>query len=156
MKRQISLTSSETLALETIREILGERPVLAERLLSELSMVPATEQDDPARRRILTVVSERLDDEQFSAEELARAIGLSRSSLERVCREGFGLAPGSLIRLVRLEVAAELLATSDLDIGEVAFAVGYSGIPQFTRAFKQCYGASPTQWRKRERLFRAR
>ena len=157
MKREVSLTNSETIALDEIREILGERPILAERLRSELfANSPLDTTDSSERDRILSIISVRLNDEMFSAEELAGSVGVSRSSLERVCRKVFGLTPGSLIRLVRLEVAAELLATSELDISQVAFEIGYSGVSQFTRAFRQCYGTTPTHWRERGQRFRSR
>lgn len=149
------LTRSEEYALEEIREMLGQRPALVDRLRAELVGGTTLPESEP-RLRVLSVIADHIEDENFTAAGLGSAIGLSRSSLERNCRNFFGLTPGSLIRLVRLEEAARILATTDEDVGQVAFAVGYSGASQFTRAFRQCYGSSPTVWRERARSSRPR
>lgn len=40
-----------------------------------------------------------------------------------------------------------MLTRSSKNISEICYAVGFTDIPYFNRAFKQRYGVSPTQYR---------
>jgi AraC-like DNA-binding protein len=54
----------------------------------------------------------------------------------------------SLIRdEIRFELAASMLAHSDLSIGEIAYRLGYSQIAAFTHAFSRRFGRSPRRVR---------
>lgn len=46
--------------------------------------------------------------------------------------------------------ARDLLATTDLPVKEIATRVGYGDPSQFSKAFKDAYGASPSDSRGRE------
>jgi len=50
---------------------------------------------------------------------------------------------------LRIERAAELLATSDLRIIEIALAVGYETPQALARVFVQQHGMTPSEWRRR-------
>jgi transcriptional regulator GlxA family with amidase domain len=47
----------------------------------------------------------------------------------------------------RLQLAAELLQTTQLGVSAVAFRVGYESEAAFNRAFKRAMGKPPAQWR---------
>jgi AraC-like DNA-binding protein len=53
-----------------------------------------------------------------------------------------------LLSRLRLERAAELLTRTHLDIGEIAYAVGYSDRLYFSRAFHRFAGCSPSEYRQ--------
>lgn len=57
----------------------------------------------------------------------------------------------SYLRRTRLRHALELLAATDISIGEVAVRVGYREASQFTKAFKRTYGVTPSEARARRR-----
>jgi AraC-like DNA-binding protein len=52
---------------------------------------------------------------------------------------------------VRLAVARELLARTDIAISDVAAALGYATPSAFVRAFRRWTGGSPSAWRKEHR-----
>jgi len=82
-----------------------------------------------------------------SVESLANACGMSRAVFASRFAEVYGTGPIELLRTIRLQRAAELLARSDLPVKRIAEQVGYTSRTYFTRAFEVQYGASPGQFR---------
>lgn len=80
-------------------------------------------------------------------EELAQKFGLSPAQFTRRFRAATGLAPGQFIIRARLERARQLLRETDMSVGQIAQALGYSDIYFFSRQFKEYAGYSPTQIR---------
>ncbi len=79
---------------------------------------------------------------------LARAARLSPSHFRRLFHERFGESPRDMHRRVRLRRACELLVYSNLNISEIAQALGYSTVHNFSRAFRQGIGAPPSRYRR--------
>ena len=48
----------------------------------------------------------------------------------------------------RLKLAAEILASSDANVGEIAADVGYASEAAFNRVFKREFGYPPAQFRR--------
>lgn len=51
------------------------------------------------------------------------------------------------LNVYRLQMACTMLSRSSKNISEICYAVGFTDIPYFNRAFKQRYGVSPTRYR---------
>jgi len=79
--------------------------------------------------------------------ELAALTGLSTVYFRKLFTEVMGTSPMVYARRLRIEKASELLRTTDIRIGEVAAAVGYSSDSSFRRAFKKITGVSPVDYR---------
>lgn len=86
-------------------------------------------------------------DPRLSPSSVANRLGVSRAMLYRAFEESGGVA--QLIRQSRLEAARLALQDpSDLRrIGEIAFAHGFGGEAQFSRAFRHAFGMSPREIR---------
>ena len=69
-----------------------------------------TPMDEVFLTKVLTVVQRHLQDPTFDVERLGREVGLSRSQLHRKLRALTNQPPTLLIRSIRLQRAAELLA----------------------------------------------
>ncbi|KAB2907397.1 MAG: response regulator [Ignavibacteriales bacterium] len=95
--------------------------------------------------KVSSIVAERLSDEHFTAETLARELGYSISPLNRKLNALTGCTAGVLIRRTRLEKAMVLLKGKQLSVKEVAMMVGYSEQSNFTRSFKNYFGTPPTE-----------
>lgn len=83
----------------------------------------------------------------WTVEELARAVGASRSSLAERFTAQLGASPIAYLTSWRLQVAADRLAHGRDTIASIAEAVGYGSEAAFCRAFKRGTGASPAAWR---------
>lgn len=81
-------------------------------------------------------------------EEVARRLGCSARSLQRALRnEGTSYAKISIE--MRRALAERLLARGELAIAEVAFALGFSDVPAFHKAFLRWTGSTPGEYRTR-------
>jgi AraC-like DNA-binding protein len=81
-------------------------------------------------------------------EDLAGEAGLSRAAFARNFTASVGEPPHSYLTRWRMGIAAQLLETTDLRLGEIASRVGYSSEFSFSRAFKSARGVSPIQYRR--------
>ena len=90
-----------------------------------------------------------------SGDEVAAAMGLGRRTFNRRL-EAFGTTFRDALEAVRFEAARQLLRDTDLAIGEISAALGYSESSPFVRAFKRWSGHSPMAWRLRMKPPRAR
>jgi LacI family transcriptional regulator len=79
---------------------------------------------------------------------IARALNVSRKTLERRFRDELGYSPGDAIRRVRMERAQELLTGTELSVTRIAQMVGFDRPSAFTTFFKQHAGRSPLEFRR--------
>lgn len=83
--------------------------------------------------------------------ELAQRCNMSRATFIRHFQERLGRSASDLLTDIRMTVAANALATSDLSTGAVAELAGYQSEAAFQRAFKHKMGIPPGQWRREKR-----
>ena len=95
-------------------------------------------------------LAEMLCDGAPGVGEVARKLAISARSLQRRLAE-HGTSFREVLGRVRIELAEEYLAGSDLQVAEIAGLLGYSEPNSFTNAFRAERGVSPTEWRKRRR-----
>lgn len=95
--------------------------------------------------------AKRIIDNELSyaptCEALAKAVHLSLSKLTKGFSNMFGLPIHSYIIDQRLTKAAQLLLESNMNIGEIAFTVGYTKPSNFASAFKKKYGVVPKNYK---------
>ena len=85
----------------------------------------------------------------LSLDEIARRVASSRRQLQRANAEiGHTTFRDHLTR-VRMEKAAQLLASRGMTVREVAHRVGYRQPAQFAKAFRRHHGTSPSAYRSR-------
>ncbi len=94
------------------------------------------------------VIQKNLEDPDLDVEHLARYMNMSRPTLYRKIKAISDLTPNELIHISRLKKAAELLATTDFKVYEVADMVGYNSQNNFGRSFLKQFGMPPTEYQK--------
>ncbi len=82
---------------------------------------------------------------------LARRLGYTTRHLTRLLGSELGAGPLALARARRAQSARVLITTTDLALGDVAFAAGFSSVRSFNETFREVYGATPTELRARSR-----
>ena len=102
-------------------------------------------------KEALTYIEQNFQND-ISVEGIAEFCGLNRSYFGRIFKETVGRSPQEFLLNYRMVKASELLKLTDLSIGDVANAVGYPNQLHFSRAFKNVYGASPREWRNKNRV----
>jgi AraC-like DNA-binding protein len=88
----------------------------------------------------------------LSLDDVARRVASSRRQLQRAYAEIGHTTFREHLTAVRMERAAELLASRPLTVREVAARVGYRQPAQFAKAFRRHHGCSPSAFRSRDRL----
>lgn len=89
----------------------------------------------------------------FTVDSLALIAGMSRSAFACAFRNAFGQSPMSLVKLVRLRRAGELLITTALPVADVAKRVGFSSRSNFSIAFSELHGMDPSRFRRAFSVF---
>ena len=88
-------------------------------------------------------------DRPLDVGRLAGAVGLSASHFRKLFREHTGRSPRSMHRQARMRKACELLVYNPaMNISQVAFALGFSTVHNFSRAFRDVTGYSPRAYRR--------
>jgi AraC-like DNA-binding protein len=84
----------------------------------------------------------------WTADELGREVGLSRSALAERFTRLIGVAPMHYLASWRMQVAAQELRNRSSSLVQVANLVGYESEAAFSRAFKKAFGTAPATWRR--------
>ncbi len=84
---------------------------------------------------------------ELSLDDIARRVASSRRQLQRAYAEIGDTTFRDHLTGVRMERAAELLATQRLTVREVAYRVGYRQPAQFAKAFRRYQGVAPSAFR---------
>jgi AraC-like DNA-binding protein len=84
---------------------------------------------------------------ELSLDDIARRVASSRRQLQRAYAEIGHTTFRDHLTAVRMERAAELLATRMFTVREVAHRVGYRQPAQFAKAFRRHRGVSPSDFR---------
>jgi AraC family transcriptional regulator len=101
-------------------------------------------------REILALMESNLQ-KPLTLKQLAISVQLSPAHISRLFRRHLGASPYAILKQMRLERAASLLACSGLALKEIPCEVGYLDMSHFARAFKALYGYTPQEWRIRAR-----
>jgi AraC-like DNA-binding protein len=99
-------------------------------------------------RQVASWIDRHLD-ENLSLDQAAAEFGLSRSLFSREFQRHTGMSFVEHCNTRRVEKAALVLSTTDLNITEVAFGSGFSNLSHFHRQFKSNYGLTPGAFRRK-------
>ena len=158
--REASLAKPETLAEELaepkrVASVEGFT-AMDEAALSALlsrSMRAESVRESPAERVMLYLRDHMA--EEISIEQLTQLTHLSPSHLIRSFSRAVGVSPIRYLQNIRVDAAKSLLMATDMEIGEIAAAVGFGSPKYFWRVFRAATGVSPREFRRSEALLPA-
>ena len=103
----------------------------------------------PFMEEVMDVMEKNYDNSEFGVQELADALGISRSVLSKNLSQETGLPTAQFIRNYRLDISRKMMAdkTSNRNITEIAYRVGFNDPKYFTRCFTKQFGISPTAYK---------
>ena len=102
---------------------------------------------NPFMDAVVKNIEKHLDDSTFEAKVLADSLNMSLPTLYRKIKQYSDLSILELTRNIRLKKAAELLASQQYSVQEVAEMVGFNDTATFRKRFTEQYGVTPSQWR---------
>ena len=106
--------------------------------------------DQKFLERVIGIIEEKLLDNEFDLNWLADFLCMSKSSLYRKIKSITGLPPVEFVRSVRLKHAGKLLQQGEMQITDVAYAVGFSNPKYFSTCFKEQFGMTPKEYVKKQ------
>lgn len=131
-----------------IRNLLQQRDIRSQdgkpRIHVRAADIEVTSLDEKLIQKALQIVESRLSDADFSVEEMAREMGMSRVHLYKKLHSLTGESPIEFIRNIRLQRAAQLLEKSQLTVSEIAYKVGFNNPKYFARYFREKYQVLPS------------
>jgi signal transduction histidine kinase/DNA-binding response OmpR family regulator/streptogramin lyase len=135
-----------------IDNLLASREKLKEIFTGNAMFMPSeitsTSVDETFITKALDIVRANMEDETFGVEELGYELAMSRSNLHRKIKALTGKSTTDFIRTIRLkEAAAKLISTED-QISEIAYKVGFNSSSYFIKSFKKEFNMSPGQYKQ--------
>jgi AraC-like DNA-binding protein len=127
--------------------LIGANPQLA-RLNDQVMIEYLAKLDkDNIVDRVTAVIIDMLPSGGVADEKVAEQLNMSVRSLQRRLKEA-RTTFRTLLEAVRKDLAATYVRDPDIELGEVAFLLGFSDQSAFSRAFKRWTGCSPSEARK--------
>jgi len=129
---------AETLESEEITEPAGgtKQP-----LLSSVS-------DKTFLQRLEWIVAAHISDKNFSVDQIAEALKISRTKVYYMVKRVTGMSPNSYILKERMRIAANLVLEGKLTVSEISDKVGFQNPAYFTRCFRTQFGLTPSKYRE--------
>lgn len=143
---------SMPILLARVRNLLAARQQLRERFGQESTTVEAAELtanplDEKLLQQAIEAVENEMDNFEFGVEDLATELSMSSRTLRYKLKALVDQSPQTFIRTLRLKHAGQLLRESTDPVSEIAAQVGFLEPTHFSRAFKQQFRVSPSQYR---------
>ncbi|MEX2235581.1 MAG: ATP-binding protein [Cyclobacteriaceae bacterium] len=133
-----------------VRNRIDERRKLREKFAKEITLEPrqisVTSLDEKFLTKVLSIIEGRLEDENFSIDELSREAGYSNMHFYRKIKALTGQTPSQFLRTIRLKRAAVLLSRNSDNVTQIAYSVGFSSLSYFNKCFKEQFGVTPGQY----------
>ncbi len=100
--------------------------------------------------KLILNVSRRLLLETSNTEkQIAKILYISETTLRSLYIKNFGMPPKRYIRSVKIKKAKTMLRITDKTISEIAYCIGYINTSKFTETFREVYGHTPSNYRKK-------
>jgi signal transduction histidine kinase/DNA-binding response OmpR family regulator len=137
-----------------VKNLIDQRKKLREKFGKEITLEPkniaVTSTDEKFLTRVLEIVEKNVSNENFSAEDFAENVGMSKTHLNRKLNALTDASANEFIRTYRLKKAARLLSDKSGNISEIAYEVGFSNPSYFAESFKKLFGYTPSEYLQRQ------
>ncbi|MCQ2226279.1 MAG: response regulator [Bacteroidales bacterium] len=110
----------------------------------EPSQITITPIDEKLIQRAIKYVEDNIENPNLSVEELSRSLGMSRVHFYKKTMSITGRSPIEFIRVIRIKRAAQMLRDKQLNVADVAYAVGFNNPKYFSRYFRDEFGVLPS------------
>ncbi|MGL1884947.1 MAG: ATP-binding protein [Reichenbachiella sp.] len=133
-----------------IQNLLDSRKQLKERFLQQeelvVSEITHNKKDEVFLEQAISLVTENLSNSDFGVNNLVKSLGVSRSLLHTKLTAIIDQSATEFINNLKIKAAKQMLKGGDMNVSEVAYAIGYNDPKYFSRLFKKQTGQSPKQY----------
>ena len=122
---------------EKLRQTFAKSPFVAANTMA------LTKADEEFIWKLNDIIQANLHNPEFSMEDMADALKMSRSSFYRKIKGVLDLSPNEYLRLERLKQAAQLLKEGKSRVNEICYTVGFNSPSYFSKCFLKQFGVLP-------------
>lgn len=139
--------------VETIKSLMKNRDILRSHYTSEISAETKLQSPKKLDRKFIneftSIIENNISNENFSVDELAQKMGISRIQLYRKVKALLGYNINDYILNSRLQKAKHYLHEGGLSISEIAYKVGFGSSAYFSTVFKTKCGMTPKEYKEK-------
>jgi AraC-like DNA-binding protein len=133
-----------------IKNLIRERKYLKEKFKNavdiDTNQLELSSIDQRFIDKAINIIEKNLSEADFSVDDFARELGMSRSSMYRKILALTGQSAKEFIRDFRIKKAAKLLKNGEFNVSEVAFEVGFISRSYFTKCFTEYFKMLPSKY----------
>ncbi|MFT3739496.1 MAG: two-component regulator propeller domain-containing protein [Breznakibacter sp.] len=137
--------------LSRITKLIEQRERLQYKFAHDPNHIPTTistsGKDNEFIAKVQEIVEKHLENAEFSIDDFAREANMGRTLFYKKIKGITNLSPNEYLRVVRLKKAAELLRSTEFNVSEIAYKVGFNDPYYFSKCFKEQFKIKPTQFR---------
>jgi signal transduction histidine kinase/ligand-binding sensor domain-containing protein/DNA-binding response OmpR family regulator len=140
-----------------IKNLLENREKLRNHFLNKVRFEPSTQAlaeevnlEDAFIQKAISLVEENLDNPSFGIETMVEELHMSQSTLYRKLKSLTGLSLTAFIRSIRLKRSAQLILSTDLNLNEIAYQVGFNDYKYFKNSFKKQFDCVPSRYKQKQ------
>ena len=122
---------------EKLRQAFAESPFIAANTMA------LTKADEEFIKRLNEVIQINYGNPEFSMDDMADKLNMSRSNFYRKIKGVLDLSPNEFLRLERLKKAAQLLKEGENRVNEICYMVGFNSPSYFAKCFQKQFGVLP-------------
>ncbi|NDV64142.1 hybrid sensor histidine kinase/response regulator transcription factor [Bacteroides sp. 224] len=122
---------------EKLRRAFAQSPFVAANTMA------LTKADEEFIKRLNDVIQANYANPEFSMDDMAVLLNMSRSNFYRKMKGVLDLSPNEYLRLERLKKAAQLLNEGENLVNEICYMVGFNSPSYFSKCFQKQFGALP-------------
>lgn len=143
--------SMELLEL-TMRNIFAQKEKLREHYRkdqqAEVKELAHSSREKQFLEDLLAIIESNLSKPEMDIDFVCAEIGMSRTKLYNKIKSITGQPIGDFIRTIRLRKAADLMIQGERSLSDIMYSIGIQTQSYFSKAFKQEFGKTPTQYLK--------
>ncbi len=135
-----------------VQNLIELRRKLREQFGRDLSIFPKgttiTSMDERFMERALKILEIHRSDADYSVEEYAKEIGMSRSQLHRKFKALTSQTASEFIRCYRIKYARQLIQKEFGNMAQIAYECGFNNPSYFAECFRKQFGVVPSEFAK--------
>lgn len=137
-----------------VRNLIEMREKLKSKFNKSSEILPEgialTQRDELFMQKVVEAIEKNLSNPDFKKDDLCMEVGISSSHLYRKLKALTNQSINEFIRVIRLKKAAAILKQGKpVSVSDLAYLVGFSSPNYFTRAFREYFGVTPTQYNQK-------
>ncbi|MDE3184365.1 MAG: response regulator [Bacteroidota bacterium] len=141
--------------LSHVKNLIKSRKKLKELFAQRLKLEPGEVEvgsfDEEFIKNTIHFIEENIGEDEFSIDELANQLFMSRSTFYRKLKALTGMSGSDFIRLIKLKRSAQLLKSGEYTVSMAAYTAGFNDLKNYRKSFQKQFGCTPSQYIKNEK-----